>query len=72
MQDSGGGESEEEEEFEEEEEEEEEEFGGYHLRKRRPVIYQYQPVFQVLCRVYVTVVFSMCVCCCVSALITHH
>ena len=38
----------EEEEDEEEEEEEEEEGGrGYYLRKRRPVVYQYQPIIQV-------------------------
>ena len=36
-------------EMEEEEEEGEEEEGGrgYYLRKRRPVVYQYQPIIQV-------------------------
>ena len=33
---------------EEEEEEEDEETGYYNLRKRRPVVYQYQPVIQVI------------------------
>ena len=46
-----GSEGEEEEEEEEESEEQSEEdevgIGGYSLRKRRPVIYQYQPVIQV-------------------------
>ena len=32
---------------EEEEEEEEERERGYYLRKRRPVVYQYQPIVQV-------------------------
>uniref|UniRef100_A0A1X7TLY5 Bromo domain-containing protein n=1 Tax=Amphimedon queenslandica TaxID=400682 RepID=A0A1X7TLY5_AMPQE len=36
------------EEEEEEEEEEDEETGYYNLRKRRPVVYQYQPVIQVV------------------------
>ena len=44
------GEEQVEEEEEEEEEEEDEETGYYNLRKRRPVVYQYQPVIQVRVR----------------------
>ena len=43
-----GEEEEEDKEMDEEEGEEEEEGGrGYYLRKRRPVVYQYQPIIQV-------------------------
>ena len=38
---------EEDKEMEEEEEEGEEGGRGYYLRKRRPVVYQYQPIIQV-------------------------
>ena len=43
----GGGSNTEEPEASDEEEEEEEETSYYNLRKRRPIVYQYQPVLQV-------------------------
>ena len=46
-----------------EEEEEEEEGGrGYYLRKRRPVVYSYQPIIQVSCHETIPIEKLMQVC----------